>query len=444
MNKLPLLAKNAYLKLFYTTSGIYAKLMYSHYDLGRSYSIDDFTMISPEDFENGAFWNNYFSELEKEFDWNLFKEHGGVAELSKFIDEGEGLSGVKLFYSDSRLPGLDQLRNYLPEVDIELFENDKFESIMKSFSRKFGYTDVLWVDANLNEVNIYRLRRNINGEDEKLDFHNISSKKLTNDDLINIIKDPKINAFMTESLNLPVFYNAWVNHILTKQVWSENLQVQDLLRAFLTIQLLSLVSDNREFIKDFGTRELRNESNLMNCAMIVTGELLEVLNEKDLLITLLDGLQLEGIIDIYFDKTKSLQMFAESYFFGINSTDIILSRKDVIPNAMRVILPEVVQNKNNRQVVMSGTMSDPISGGVSVYALSPEISEIHTDLKQKMYYNLKFVRGSYMKTLGESVEFIIDPEKISINKMYIDCRPKPVIYGPDPKSNKNKLSQWLT
>jgi hypothetical protein len=181
----------------------------------------------------------------------------------------------------------------------------------------------------------------------------------------------------------------------------------------------------------------------MNCALIITGELLETVTEREIILSLLDGLQLEGIVDIYIDKDRKLQLYGDSYFFGINSTDIILSRKDVMPKAVRMILPEIAQGKNMRQVVMSGTMSDPQAGGVSIYALSPEITPIHTDIKQKMYYNMKFVRGAYIRSIGEGIEFIIDPEKVYVEKMLIDCRPKPVIYGPDAKSNKNKISQWF-
>jgi hypothetical protein len=130
--------------------------------------------------------------------------------------------------------------------------------------------------------------------------------------------------------------------------------------------------------------------------------------------------------------------------YGINANDIILSKKDVIPAATRIIIPEVAKTKNSRQVVMSGTMSDPNQGGIAVYALTPEITPLNINQKLKMYYDLKFVRGSYIKGVGERLEFIIDPEKNVINKLFIDCRPKPVIYGPDNKNNKNKISQWFS
>ena len=56
---------------------------------------------------------------------------------------------------------------------------------------------------------------------------------------------------------------------------------------------------------------------------------------------------------------------------------------------------------------------------------------------------MKFVKGAYIKNAGEMIEFILDPEKIAIEKLFVDCRPKPVIYGPDAKTNKNKISQWF-
>jgi hypothetical protein len=444
VNKLPLLAKNAYLKLFYTQDGISSNLAYSHYDVGRSYCLRDYTQIKASDFDNNDFWNTFFIELEKEFDWNIIKEHGGIADIKQFEDEGNGISGMKLFYADEHLPGLETLKNFLPEVTTEPFGEDKHIELMKSFGRKFGYKDIMWVNLDLEKVSLHRLSVDVIDNEDSITTASLEGTKLSNDDLISILKESKLQAFLTESLNISVFRNAWADYIYSGKIWSNNLQIIDVLRAFVGIQILSLVSEDRNKFKDFGYKHLDPKSNLMNCAMIVTGNLVGVLKEKDLILTLIDGLQLSGLIDLYFDKTNTFQIFGESYFFGINSTDIILSRKDVIPEAIRLILPEVSTNKTgSRQVVMSGTMSDPQSGGLSIYALSPEIVSIKTEPKQKIYYNMKFVRGSYLRTVGETLEFIIDPEKMTFSKILIDCRPKPVIYGPDAKSNKNKISQWF-
>lgn len=444
MNRIPLLAKNAYLKLFYTQQGIYAKLAYSHYDIARGYFLDDFTNLQNY---NGKldleFWKNYFKQLERHFDWNLFEITDDIVQLHKFSDEGDGVHGVKLFYESKSLPGLDFLANSILNLEYEEFSENKIEMALNSFGKKFGYDDLLWLDVNFAKITLHRLRIENSTERNTL-FKSIKSKSFSKNEIISVIKDSKLTAFMSESINVPVFKNAWANHVTKGYLSSDNTQINDIYRAYITIQLLSLITQNQGFLKNFGVGQYDNELYNFSSTIIVTGNMVENMKERDLFLSILDGLQLEGVFDIYFDSNRNYQMYGDSYMFGINANDIILSKKDVIPYSTRVIIPEVSNAKTNRQVVMSGTMSDPNQGGIAVYALTPEITPLNVNIKNKMYYDLRFVRGSYLKGIGEKLEFIVDPEKHLVEKVYIDCRPKPVIYGPDSKNNKNKISQWFS
>jgi hypothetical protein len=96
---------------------------------------------------------------------------------------------------------------------LRFIDEKSIESSMISFCKKFGYSDLLWIDTNLSKVQIYRLKFNIK-VNKKSVFEKISTKAFETREIINIIKDQKVSAFMAESINMPVFKNAWANHII--------------------------------------------------------------------------------------------------------------------------------------------------------------------------------------------------------------------------------------
>jgi hypothetical protein len=99
--------------------------------------------------------------------------------------------------------------------------------------------------------------------------------------------------------------------ILSKVILeTDNIQINDLYRSYLTIQLLALISQNQSFLRDFGLNEQESDQNMhkFSSGIIVAGGISEVMQEKDLFLALLDGLQLEGLIDLYVDSKRNYQL----------------------------------------------------------------------------------------------------------------------------------------
>jgi len=46
--------------------------------------------------------------------------------------------------------------------------------------------------------------------------------------------------------------------------------------------------------------------------------------------------------------------------------------------------------------------------------------------------------------IGQKFDIISNPEKIHYKNIVFDTRHKPIVYGPDAKSNKLKFSKWFS
>jgi hypothetical protein len=209
------------------------------------------------------------------------------------------------------------------------------------------------------------------------------------------------------------------------------------------IQLLSIFNANKENFTGFGIQGYtQDHEELREYAVIVSGRLAKVMPNKDLIIDLIDGLQLRGHFDLFYDYDKLLNTFGSSYFFGVNSQDIILSRHDMLSQVDRIVIPEIPGDKKDRKVVMSGVMSNSEIGNVEIYALAPQLTVLDIP-KQKTFFDFGFIRDAYVKDIGQKIKFDFDPEKQQFARVIFDCRYKPVVYGPDARANKLRIGEWL-
>lgn len=456
MNKLPLLDKNAYLKIFVTQAGIYSHLAYSHYDLGRSYILKDHSIL-PVGFDKftdsqlSDFWSQYVGALEEKFGWKLMTTVGGVNMLTPFTDEENGVNGLVIVYDDvlgnlqNQLAGV---RNFCSDVKFEKFGDAEFMKLFRGFLTKFDYKDVIHIDLNTTGSQVIRYEREHNLG--KLDlaysdyrFHKMHAKKLTTTELIDGVRDIKFKAFLREDSANNQLSNYLANYLVAGVVDTDVALLKDILRSYGMIQLLSIFNANKAHFTGFGVQPFGDEhAELKDYAVIVTGELGRIVDSQDLIISILDGLQIRGHFDLFYDFDRLLCTYGNSYFFGINSQDIILSRHEILSSVDRVVIPEISREKKERKVVMSGVMSSADSGNVPIYALAPQIVTVDIP-KQKMFFDFEFIGDNFVKDIGQKIRFDYDPEKHQFSRFIFDCRFKPVVYGPDAKTNKLRLEEWF-
>ena len=115
MGKLPLLEKNAFLKIWFGYEGVRVNLAYSNYSNDQSYIVSDFheypkDVLHFTDDEVQIWIAELFIGIEEKFNWQIFRKDSkskkNLPEMpfitENFRDEGEGVTAVS--YTHLTLP----------------------------------------------------------------------------------------------------------------------------------------------------------------------------------------------------------------------------------------------------------------------------------------------------------------------------------------------------
>lgn len=478
MGKLPLQEKNAFLKVLVTTHGIYAHLAYSHYEIDRNYIISDFTPTSLDSQINDYFWKEYFTNLEKALGWDVLFSDNEYYRMLPFAQEGKGVSGIMVLV-DWNVPAKDtivsSMRLFCQDIQLKVIGESEYGNLYNLFAKKYNYKEVLVADINFDGITISRLKRisevnkyavqdlknnslldGLERIDDSLgsvssskivskfgayDFEMIFRAKPDKEVLLEMLENPKLLAIMSEEVSSEQIKNAWVNFVESERVFIEEPVMKDIFRAYFTLQLLSLSTANTDFFDGFGIQKYNEPPILGDYAVILTGNLFDIVKAQDLLLILLDGLQLRGNFDFYTDESKCITSFGTNVLMGINASEIILSRDVLFQNVIKVIVPEVPRDKQLRKVVFRGNITNLNTGKSNFFGLSPQLVSQALPVG-KSIVELRFDRGAYVKDIGEAVNFISDQNNVSHKSVIVDCRYKPTVYGPDAKANKTRMAEW--
>ena len=162
------------------------------------------------------------------------------------------------------------------------------------------------------------------------------------------------------------------------------------------------------------------------------------------MLTLIDGLELEGAFDCCWDLDMKLLSYGRSYVEGVNSMDIILTAGEVLSDFTKVILPHTKSSKVTNKVIFSGTIQSVKGDKNEIFALSSKYSYIDMPVhEEKLLVEGHFKEGSYTYPTGDlRVGFVSIPGQKRYESLLVDARPRPVVYGPDSYSNRLKLQNW--
>lgn len=166
---------------------------------------------------------------------------------------------------------------------------------------------------------------------------------------------------------------------------------------------------------------------------------------QDNLLSLIDGFELLGSFDLYIDKEGMLYSYGRSMALGQKAYDVILGRHEVLPKAKRVYLPELNEKKSKNKVVFQGYMESLGFERQEVFSINPEISMFKIpDTKEKVIFEGKFVNGAQTVDGDESrLSFVSSSESVLYDMVIVDSRIKPIVYGPDKYTNRNKMRSWF-
>lgn len=448
MSKLPILQKNAYLSMVIKDNGIWAHLSYTDHNAQREYILSDFTDLNPlkqrldDEFFTKNFWYEYFDNLEKVFNWDIVnRDKEKLFMFVDFQDEGDGVSGVRVLVDENQKffdKIFASLRGFSNDIALRIIDDSYIYNLLEGLVERLGYEDLIYADLDLMNFKIYRAMKITEKGKETIQ---ITKSKISWENefgLIDSIKDSRFKAFLASDFTTPEILNYWSNFVLNRVFQTEDPGILDILRSYTTIQNYSMYKNNTLKLEGFGS--LTEDS-----CIILSGYIPMILGKQKTLMSLIDGLEIMGMFDCIWDFEKKILSYGKSFVYGSSSNDIILTKKELFKSVTKVLIPSVKYGKNPNKVIMSG-YSDSLSlGKEEFYALSPQLTYIELPSHEdKLVIETEFKNGAGIKSLKKSsVGFISVPGKKIYESIVVDGRPRPIVYGPDVYSNKNKLSIWI-
>lgn len=452
MDTLPILKQNAYLTVLVKDNRIFANLAYTDFLAQKTYVLSDMTDLSPLKFRmddivfNKGFWSEYFDSLEKEFDWNIVdRKWGDIFKIANFESEGEGVSGIKVLVDDNQ-PFFNNiylsLKEFSRDIVLRIVDDKYMRNLIESLRSRLGYEDIMWIDVDLSHFTIYRSRYigssgSIFKKEKKLEDLEFTVSQISWSSemgLIDSIKNSKLQAFLSVEANSDDVLNRWANFVATPPSYISDPVVSDVLRSFATIQNLSIKENNKEKLNDFG----RDGS-----AVVLTGKLTELLDKKDIYLALIDGLELEGMFDMYIDSNNRLLAYGRNLVQASLSDEIIVIKGDIVPHVSKVVIPSV-STRAKAKVVFSGKILSQGFEQMDIYSFNPNL-EVFTipNTIEKVIVEGELRNGAlFSHYTNKDISFVSGLNGVVYDSLVVDCRIKPAIYGPKPSDNKIKLQNW--
>lgn len=439
MEGLPILQKNAYLAILVKDNGLYANLAYTDYSNETVYMLHDFTDLYPlkrkldDHIFNLKFWEEYFNALEKEWDWDIIERSG--KEFFKFLqfqEEFSGVSGVKFIIDDNQKffrNIYDSIKEFSNDMAIRVADDTYTKDLLGLVSKKLGYDDLLLVDLDLPEFSVYRYKEG-----------SLSKGMISWDNeisLIDSLKNSKMQALMSTDISSGDLINKYANFVLRPHRKINDPFLEDILRSFTTIQNLTIYNENKKKFFGLGWQA-------ENTAVFVTGRLAELMPLENILISLIDGFELLGSFDLFVDKKGQLFSYGMSMSLGNESSDVILGRHEVLPLAVKVLIPELHPKKSKNKVVFQGNISSLGFDREEFFSINPEISIFNIpETEEKAVFEGKFVNNAKTVDNKEKISFVSSRASTLYDRIVVDSRIKPVVYGPNSYANRDKLKSWF-
>jgi hypothetical protein len=451
MDKLPILQKNAYLTIVVKDNAIWSHLAYVDYSSEVQYILSDYTDISHlrrrlDDyiFMEG-FWREFFTLLQKNFGWEFMESlDKNLNRVIEFKDENYGLGGIKVLVDDNQdfLTNIfHSLSQYSHDIAVRVMDVSYMRKLIGKFSEKLDYENLIYMDLDIESLQIYRVNRQGKVKrDDKLpkqyQYSEVMQQWSNEIAVIDSIRDRRLRAFLAADLDSSQLEDSWANLILHPVDVLLDPNLIDILRSFTTVQLLSLLTDNR------GKLEKMGEGNTL---IVLGGKIPRLLGKKTTLLSVIDGLELYGNFDIVWDNECKILAHGLSTSLGAQSQDIVIGKNEVISGITKVLIPELKSQKASNKVIFSGTQNSQDYPQEKIVVLGDTFEMLNIKNKiNKVIFEGQFENNVYIPLLEEQkIEFISSPKGMKYDEVLIDSRLRPIVYGTDSYKNKLKINKWL-
>jgi hypothetical protein len=439
MEELPIFKKNAYLDVIVKDNCIFANLAYTDLKAQRTFVLSDETDLSPLKFRlddivfTRNFWSEYFNSLEKVFDWDIVdRVWKDIFKIKEFEDEGVGVSGIRVVVDDNQ-PFFKNIylsvKEFSRDISLKMLDDKYMENLLVGFLDRLGYEDIVWLDLDISHFSIYRARKDVTKDfvSAKIDWSNEIG-------VIDFVKSSRLQAFLSVDSSSQELSDKWANFVAHNHRYVSDPVINDVLRAFTTLQLLSIKESHSEKINMFGRKK---------SALFLSGSIPKLLSKKGLFFSLIDGLELDGIVDVCVDQPNKVLSYGKSLLERETSKDIVVIKKDILPFASKLIIPEVPQKSRNKPIFNAKLLSQEFETQ-EIYGLSPNLQVINLPTE----YDKVVVEGSltngaiFPHFTSNDIEFLSSKGDITFSDIVIDARERPIVYGPSVYKNRIKLKTW--
>ncbi len=440
MLKLPNLEKSANLLIELSHNRIVTKLAYTDYDIGRHYVLSDILSPVPS-LLTSEFLKDYISAVEKQWDWQFFRNSSD--QVMPFTNEGFGLDSINVYVDSRHHDGrrlLEVIREVSKDITIITMDNSYIQDLLLGVANKLGYEDVLLLDMGLEDTFLYRLKRDKqrNSLSQPLSTgykFNHGKVQLGNEwRLIDSVLTPKSKAFLQYETTSSRLSNMWANYVLGERKATGSKIVKDILRSFSTLQNLTIRNDNKGVFDGVGEMKY-------STLLLITGSVPRQLEYKDILLSVIDGLEINNCIDLGIDYNNSILSLGKAYATGIAKSGFFAEFTDFVDRLDQILVPDVAVEGGTKRVIFTANIQNVNGDNRDVYALSNEISQIMVDRD----VDIQEISGEFIKSSSIYSEFkyglIVGKKKY--NSVIIDSRYRPIVYGPEPKNNNIKISGWI-
>mgnify|MGYP001148524723 CR=1 FL=1 len=451
MNKLPILQKNAYLIIVVKNNAIWSHLAYVDYSSEIQYVLTDYTDISHlkrrlDDYIfMEEFWKEYFTLLQNTFDWKMMKSlDSDLNRVIEFKDENYGLGGIKVLVDDNQdfLTNIfHSISQYSHDITVRVMDTPYIRKMIGKLSEKLDYENLLYIDLDIESFQIYRVNRK-NKVSRKgvlptqYEYSEMFQQWSNEIGIIDAIKNRKLRAFLASDLDSSQIENNWANLVLHPVDVLLDPNILDTLRSFTTVQLLSLINDNKQKL---------SEINDKNTLIIVGGKTPRLLGKKTTLLSLIDGLELYGDFDVVWDNEAKILAYGISISEGVESQDIVIGKNEIISAITKVIIPELKSQRAKNKVIFSGLLSSQDFEQEKIVVLGDTFEMVKIPNKiHKVVFEGKFENNVYVPSLeNNKINFVSSPLGSKYESILIDSRLRPIVYGTDSYRNKLKINKWL-
>jgi len=453
MDSLPLLNKNAYLTLLIKDNHIFANVAYSDFNAESTYILSDITDLSPLKFRmddvvfNNSFWYEYFNSLERVFNWDIVdRMWEGSFRFLPFQSEGYGIGGLKILIDDNQ-PFFNtiysSLKEFSKDITLRVIDDSYIKNLMNGLSTRLGYDDLVWLDYDLSHFSVFRYTKTkeskgvFNKEVRDVEaFCNCKIDWNNEIGLVDSIKNSKLQAFVATDISSQDLIDRWANLIAHSVDYISDPNMIDIVRSFTTVQNISIYSDNRDKLESIGNK-------VSSTGVIVTGQVSNLLPVQQLLISIVDGFEIEGDLDVFIDKECRIFSYGRNLIDASQSKDIVVIRGDVLPKAIKLLVPELRSGSARNKVIFSAKVSSQDFESREFYAINPSFELIKLpEGKNKIVVEGEFKNGAFLKG-NNTYDFVSSLSSNIYEYIVVDTRFRPIVYGPKSSDNKVKLQMWL-